>query len=233
MVLKICPNDKVLNPLSNRCVLKTGKIGKKILNNSNQKPKQSSVPIEKPKKSLVQKEKPKKSLVQKEKPKKSLVPKEKPKKSSVPIEKPKKSSVPIEKPKKSLVPIEKPKKSLVPKEKPKKSLVPKEKPKQSTDVTELKKLNIELYKNAKKIKKTNQLTGFIFFGSLNINKISKYYRTYDNIEQLYIDNKRIHLLDETKNIVFSISEFDNTTLECEVMTYNYYDNEFIYIFKSS
>ncbi len=36
---KVCPSDKILNPVSNRCVSKVGKIGKKLLASSHQKEK--------------------------------------------------------------------------------------------------------------------------------------------------------------------------------------------------
>ena len=36
--LKYCPSDKVLNPLTKRCVSKTGSIGKKILNKNKKCP---------------------------------------------------------------------------------------------------------------------------------------------------------------------------------------------------
>jgi len=40
--MKDCPPDKILNPLTNRCVLKTGAIGKKILANINKSAKSSA-----------------------------------------------------------------------------------------------------------------------------------------------------------------------------------------------
>ncbi len=42
--LKECPPDKILNPKTNRCVSKTGIIGKKLLNDkNNKKPKLSDL----------------------------------------------------------------------------------------------------------------------------------------------------------------------------------------------
>ena len=32
--MKTCDDNKILNPISNRCVLRSGQIGKKIINNN-------------------------------------------------------------------------------------------------------------------------------------------------------------------------------------------------------
>lgn len=146
MTLKSCPSDKVLNPLTKRCVSKTGSIGKKILNN--------------------------------------------------------KVSETSKKP---------------------------SEPKEPKKVSDLKKLNAEIYFNIKKLKPTKPSIRFMFYGSgsLSIDKISKYYRKME-IEQIYRDVKRIHLFDKTKDIFFSISDIDyrQKTFECEVMSKVYYHNEY-------
>jgi hypothetical protein len=43
--MKNCPPDKILNPLTNRCVLRTGAIGKKILAKMNAKSAKGSVSL--------------------------------------------------------------------------------------------------------------------------------------------------------------------------------------------
>lgn len=47
--MKNCPPDKILNPLTNRCVLRTGAIGKKILAKMNAKSLKSDVSTPTPK----------------------------------------------------------------------------------------------------------------------------------------------------------------------------------------
>jgi hypothetical protein len=117
MVSKVCPEDKVLNPPTNRCVSKTGSIGKKILKKNTKKDKSKSKSPDKPKvcpedkvlnpptnrcvsktgsigKKILKESQKKKPSEPKEKPKKkSSESKEEPKKkSSEPKEEPKKKS---------------------------------------------------------------------------------------------------------------------------------------------
>ena len=103
------------------------------------------------------------------------------------------------------------------------------------EADDIKRLNLEIYQNSKKIKPNKQTVGFVYFAtiakSVTIEKIAKFYRI-SNIELLYKDNKQIHLYDKTKNFVFSLLDFDNKqkTYECEVMSKVYYDEIFVDIF---
>ena len=79
---KVCPADKIINPLTLRCVLKTGAIGKKLLKNKLREPKEK--PKREPKKEP--KEKPKR-----EPKKEPRIPKREPKKEPrIPKREPKK-----------------------------------------------------------------------------------------------------------------------------------------------
>ena len=51
--IKLCPSHKIINPLTNRCVLKTGAIGKKLIldlslnKNKNKNKKEPRMPVKK------------------------------------------------------------------------------------------------------------------------------------------------------------------------------------------
>ena len=108
MVSKVCPEDKILNPPTNRCVSKTGSIGKKILKEKTKKDKSKSKSKSPDKPKVCPEDKVLnpptnrcvsktgligKKILKESKKKKSSEPKEKPKKkSSESQEKPKKKS---------------------------------------------------------------------------------------------------------------------------------------------
>jgi hypothetical protein len=128
-----CPEGKVFNKVSKRCVSRDGKLGKKILKDMKASPSKKSPPKKSPpKKSPPKKSPPKKSPPKKSPPKKSP-PKKSPPKKSPPKKSPPKKSPPKKSPPKKASPKKKslPKKASPPKKKspPKKASTKKASPK--------------------------------------------------------------------------------------------------------